>query len=145
MRWRADRLRPGTGAMPTRSAAEVGHASASASSEDASPIRLVNRSLVLSFDRQTGAWIGLHDAPAGDDLIVSPASKAMLLPPPIRKLDWPVLQQAVESTIRVPERLVANWRDRLSAETVRATPSFHLAMAPGQIRVLVRGEGKATD
>jgi glycosidase len=73
----------------------AGWASAGASGNDASPICLANRWLELSFDRQTGAWIGLHDAPAGDDLIASPASKAMLLPPPIRKLNWPVLQQAM--------------------------------------------------
>ena len=46
--------------------------------------------------------------------------------------------QAVESTITVPEMLAGSWSDRLSAETIRAMPSFRLAMAPCQVRVLVR-------
>ena len=53
--------------------------------------------------------------------------------------------QAVESTIRVPNTLVGDWSDRLSGETVRAMPSFHQAMTPCQVRVLVRSvpAGKA--
>jgi hypothetical protein len=45
---------------------------------------------------------------------------------------------AVESTVSVPDALLGDWSDRWCAEIVRATPSFRLAMAPGQVRVLVR-------
>jgi len=74
---------------------------ANAGSEDSSPIRLANRRLVLRFERQTGAWIGLSDAASGDELIAGPAAKAMVLPPPIRKLDPQVLRQAVAAGMAI--------------------------------------------
>ena len=40
------------------------------------PIRLANRLLVLSFDRQTGAWIGLTDARSGEELVAGPVSQS---------------------------------------------------------------------
>ena len=46
--------------------------------------------------------------------------------------------QTVTSIITVPEMLAGSWSDKLSAETIRVMPSFHLTMVPCQVRVLVR-------
>jgi glycosidase len=44
-----------------------------------------------------GAWIGLTDHHSGQELIAGPAPRAMVLPPPIQRLDPQVVRQAVAS------------------------------------------------
>jgi hypothetical protein len=68
---------------------------ARAAPDDQTPIRISNRHLTLSFDRHRGAWIGLADRRSGQELIAGPAPQAMVLPPPLRKLDLHPVQQAV--------------------------------------------------
>ena len=63
--------------------------------DDQSPIRLSNSHLALRFDRRTGAWIGFADHRSGDELVIGPVSRTMILPPPIRRLDTQAIHQAV--------------------------------------------------
>jgi hypothetical protein len=65
--------------------------------DDQSPIRLSNSHLALRFDRRTGAWIGFADSRSGDELVIGPVSRTMILPPPIRRLDTQAIHQSVVS------------------------------------------------
>jgi hypothetical protein len=53
--------------------------------DDQSAIRLSNSHLALRFDRRTGAWFGFADHHSGDELVIGPVSRSMILPHPHTK------------------------------------------------------------